>query len=70
MDLAPRLIRAKARQDGTLHCCWYCARPIAFGSVCRTWDLKTREGLSRRYAHDGCQAGRALVGGSAAVEVV
>ena len=63
MDTTPRLIRAQARLDGTLHRCWYCARPIAHGSACRTWDVKSREGLARRYAHDGCSAARTVAGG-------
>lgn len=64
MDSKPRLIRAQAKTDGTLHRCWYCARTIGYGQVCRTWDVKTTMGLSRRYAHDGCSAARTMAEGA------
>ena len=67
MDTTPRLIRAQARQDGTLHRCWHCGGTIPYGSICRTWDHKGTEGLSRRYAHDGCSAARTVTGGPAEV---
>jgi len=57
MDIKPRMIRARVRNDGTRHTCWACGKPVNFNVRCWTWTTVTRDLTAQRYAHEGCRAG-------------